>query len=507
MKPRTRVWALGILAALSFLTYWVLVALSLNPKLSIVHNVGGATYGGPLTWPSRWLHLAGISPQAREWLFIFLVAVLTVMWLAAIYVVRRDNRRSLTIIIAGAFGAFALLFVFGPAFQSTDVFSYAWMGRVMSVYHRNPYVLLPVQRPHDIFYPMIGWKYNTSVYGPVFHYVSYFLARIGGNSIARSVLLYKLLACASYAACLALVYNLTRRIAPGRENMALAVSAWCPILVMHILGGAHNDLLMVAFVLGGYLLYRKGYLLAGIAVAAVAVAVKLTAALALAPLIVLYVRDRQGAQLKRLVAGGATSIAVIGLLYLPFWDGMKIFSSTSHMSKLYSGASVPRLVSFEYQKILTRGGMSASRAAAVANSRVQLLFLAIMAAGAVILLLGVKDFRSMAACAGGLVLLWFLTTTYILPWYLALGLLVVAISGWNLTTGLLVAASAILGLYRIPLAKSISGPTTYIALPLATLLAAWLVTGGYSRWKARRATSEATATEGALGLEPVLPEN
>ncbi|MHB8896704.1 MAG: hypothetical protein ACYC99_16230 [Candidatus Geothermincolia bacterium] len=492
LSPRARTMSLAAIAGLSFIAYWVLVAIALNPKLIIVHDVAGAKYGGPLTWPSRWLHLAGITPEQREWLFIFLMAAISILWILAIYLVRRDRRKSVTWVIVGGFGLFATLFVFGPTFQSQDVFSYVFIGRAMSVYHSNPYIMVPAARPHDPFYPLIGWPHSTSVYGPLFNYAAYVVTKMAGNGIWANVLGFKLLAFAAYSACLPMVYTLTRRISPGRENMALAISAWCPILVMHILGAGHNDILAVAFVLGGYLLYRKGYLLTGLAVVALAATVKVTAVLALVPLFVLYVRDRSGAPLKRLVAGGATIVAVLVALYLPLWKGMKIFANTRTMSSMYSGSSVPRLISFEYQKVLRHGGLSAVRAESIANGRVQLLFLAIMLAGAVVLLWGVRDFHSMAVSAASLVLLWLLTTTYILPWYFAVGILVVAITGWNRITGLMIGAATVFVLFRIPMSQGASGsPTLYTALPMFLILLGWPVLAVTARWQNRRSTGPA----------------
>ena len=492
ISPRARVWLLGLLAALSGLCYYVLISMALNPRLVLVYDVKGATYGGPLTWPSRVFHLASLSRESRSLLFIFLVVAVSLMWFAAIYLVRRDNRKALTYIIVAGLALFALLFVFAPVFQSRDVFSYIFFGRAMTVYHSNPFLLIPHARPHDIFYPLVGWKYNASVYGPVFNYLAWIVTRVAGNSIIANIMGFKLMALAAYAACLPLVYTLTRRISPGKENMALAISAWCPLLVLHFLGGAHNDAVMVALVLAGFLLYRKGHLLWGIVLVLLATLVKIEAALILAPLLVLYIRDKQGVPVKRIAAAAGTLIGVTVLLYLPWLTSLKIFKTTESMSKMYSGASVPRLISWLYQKVLKGGGMSASRAATVANSRVHLLFLAVLAVVAVVLLLKVKDFRSMALSGAGLVLIWFLTSIYVVPWYLALGLVVAAITGWNLTTALLVGASAIFTFYRIPSPLSTTGtpgaPTVYIGLPFLLLLVGWLAFAAAGKLKAIRSS-------------------
>ena len=478
-NPAARRAALIVLGAASFICYWVMMSIALNPKLSMVYNVKGAKYGGPLLWPSRWFHLASLNAVSRMWVFFCLVILLTLMWLAAIYLVRHDTRRSTALLIGGAFILFAALFVFGPPFQSKDVYSYAFHGRTMSVYHANPYLLIPHARPHDIFYPLIGWKFNASVYGPVYNFMSYLITRIAGNSIAANVLGFKLLAFSGYGACLLMVYWLARLVTPGKENMALAITAWCPILVMNVLGAGHNDPVMVALVLAGFLLYRKGYLLWGIVFVLLGTMVKITGALALAPMLVMYVRDRRGAHLKRAAAAAGTVVGLSVLFYLPFLQSLKIFKTTEHMTKLYSSSSIPMLFSTGYQKLLTRGGMSAAKAVLVANSRVHVAFVLIELVFLVLLLWGVRDYRTMVASAAGLFLVWFLTSSYVLPWYLFMGLMLTAILGWNITTGSLVGLAAVFCLYRVPQPPgggiAGSGVNLHFAVPFLLIFLGWMV--------------------------------
>lgn len=477
-RSRARTGLLSLLALLSFAGYWAIVGMSLNPRLKIVFDVRGARYGGPLVWPSRWLGLANLSDDGRTWLFFSIVVAVTAMWMVAMWLVRHDPRRSTSLLIAGAFLAFALLFVFGPPFLSRDVFSYSFHGRAMSVYRENPYLLVPSLRSHDVFYPLIGWNNNASVYGPVFNYLSCVITKVAGENVAASVLLFKLVAFFSFAACLPLVHNLTRRLKPGSENMALLTCAWCPVLVTHVLGGGHNDILMIALVLAGYLLYRKGYLLTGLVVVLLGALVKATAALALAPLFVLYVRDTSGATLKRFLKGAAVLGGAALALYAPFFDGTRIFDTARRMSGFYSASSVPRLVSFAYERLLMRGGMPAHRAEDLANARVQLLFLALLVVIGVVLLLRVRDYRTTVASAAGLFLVWLLTTSYVLPWYVAAGLMLACLLGWNLTTATMVGISAVFGLYRIPVpqadAFTRAGPNLYMSVPFLVMLVIWL---------------------------------
>jgi Glycosyltransferase family 87 len=482
LKPRTVLLLLAADGGVMLLAFWVLVSLALEPHTELVFNVKGARYGGPLTWPAKWFNLNSLSAVGRSNLFIALMLLLTFTYLVAIFLVRRDNRRSVTLVLSGFFVLFVVLFLFIPPFLSRDVYSYTFYGRVMSVYHGNPYLMIPANRPHDVFSPLIGWKYNASVYGPVFNWLSFWTTRFAGNNIPLNVFAFKALAAAFYAGCLPIIYILTRRVSPGRENFALAVSAWCPIVLIHICGGGHNDSLVAFFVLAGFLLYRKERAYLGLLVVTVAVMIKLTAVLALAPYVILYVRDKRGRPLQRLAAAACGMSLVAAVSYLPFWKGMKTFEGLRRVSQIYSLSSVPQLVSLQVQKVLIKTGMSGVKAESLASSWVHLAFLAIFALATLFFLTRVKDYRSMIIATAAITLVWFLTSTYILPWYLVTGLMVACVTGWNYTTAAYLAVGGFFTMYHLPSAITPRLPGThrlgtdlYLSLPFLLILLIWMV--------------------------------
>jgi alpha-1,6-mannosyltransferase len=478
--PRTRLLLLVLDGGAMSFAFWVLISLALKTPSGLVYNVRGAQYHGPLTWPAKWFDLNSLSRIDRSNTFIALMLVLTLTYLIAIYLVRRDNRRSVTVVLGGFFALFVVLFLFMPPFISRDVYSYVFYGRAMSVYHGNPYLIVPAGRPHDILSPLVRWKHNTSVYGPLFNWLSFSITRTAGNNIALNVLGFKAFAAAFYAGCLPVVYSLTRRVSPGRENFALAVSAWCPIVVMHICGGGHNDSLMAFFILAGFLLYRKERAFLGLMVVTAAVMVKLTAVLALAPLLILYVRDKRGRPLARMAAAAGCIALVAVVSYLPFWNGMKTFESLRKLSRMYSFSSAPGLISIQVQKLLLRTGMTGPKARAAANSWVQLAFLAVFALVALYFLSRIKDYRSMITATAAITLAWFLTSTYILPWYLVTGLMIACVAGWNYTTAAYLAVAGFFTLYHVPAAivptvpwNGVSGTNLYLSLPFLLILVIW----------------------------------
>ena len=92
---RTRLLLYCDLVVMS-LAFWLLLSLALNPARTIVHDVEGASYAGPLTWPARWLGLNSLSRGGVTTVYIALMIVLCLAYVIVLYLVRSDRRRSTT---------------------------------------------------------------------------------------------------------------------------------------------------------------------------------------------------------------------------------------------------------------------------------------------------------------------------------------------------------------------------------------------------------------------------
>ena len=124
-------------------------------------------------------------------------------------------------------------------------------------------------------------------------------------------------------------------------------------------------------------------------------------------------------------------------------------------------------------------GLGGANAASAVDLPVKVFFLALFVVISVVLLARVKDFHSMVISTAGIALVWFLTSGYILPWYLAPGLSVAVIAGWNATTGSVLNASVVFTLWRIPhscvgLSDGL-GSVLYLSVPFSIILIVWLL--------------------------------
>jgi hypothetical protein len=135
--------------------------------------------------------------------------------------------------IAVAVAAFAV----APVLLSHDVYSYVDYARLGVVHGLDPYVYPPAAAPFDPAYARVTWIDATSAYGPLFTLAIYPLAWL---PIWWAVAALKATAAVSVLGIAVLV----ARIAPSRGVSPLGAAAFValnPLVLIHVVGGGHND--------------------------------------------------------------------------------------------------------------------------------------------------------------------------------------------------------------------------------------------------------------------------
>ncbi len=236
------------------------------------------------------------------------MATLGVMFTAYVFAVRHSEGLSpKTVLMCVA--AFQALTLLAPPLFSTDVFSYGAYGRMGALYGANPYLHGPYAISLDPLYPLIGakWVNTPSVYGPLFTALSYVFAPL---SIAASALTYKAIAALSGLAVVACVWNAARwrGVNPVR---AVALVGLNPLLVIYGVGGAHNDLLMLAASTAGLYAILQRRNRTGGGLLAAATWIKLTGAL-LVPFALVGAGGRGRAR-REILIGAVAVTAVVAI--------------------------------------------------------------------------------------------------------------------------------------------------------------------------------------------------
>jgi alpha-1,6-mannosyltransferase len=127
-------------------------------------------------------------------------------------------------------------------------------ARLQVVHGLNPYVHPLSAVPTDPSYIYVGWPLNTTAYGPLFTIAS---LPLGLVSFTTAIWTLKAFTGLASLGCVALVWACaTRR---GRPALPATVFFGLnPVLLAYAVGGAHNDLLMLAAALGGVYLLLAG---------------------------------------------------------------------------------------------------------------------------------------------------------------------------------------------------------------------------------------------------------
>jgi alpha-1,6-mannosyltransferase len=161
-------------------------------------------------------------------------------YLAALALAPRLGRRPAwgTIVVS------VVLFTCLPPLLSHDVYSYVDYARLGVLHSLDPYVRGPTAVPSDPAFAHVTWTHTTSAYGPLFTLATYPLAWIPVEAAVYAI------KAASAGAVIGIAY-LVARLAPERgidPTRAAAFVALNPLVLVHVVGGPHNDSLAVLLV-------------------------------------------------------------------------------------------------------------------------------------------------------------------------------------------------------------------------------------------------------------------
>ena len=282
---------LGGMLVCGFLMAAGAAARRYGPTLHIHHQLP-AELRGPL-------HLLDLSMSGTEFGVVFIL-----MGLCYLGVLALADSVKLRVGV-GAILAMHLIFVIAPPLLSSDLFNYIGYARLQTVHGINPYEHPLSAAPLDPSYIYVGWPLNTTAYGPLFTIGS---LPLGWVSFPTGVWALKVITGLASLGCVWLVWACAARL--GRPALPAALFFGLnPVVLAYAVGGAHNDLLMLAAALGGiYLLL--GARESGMAAMVGAVAVKSSSAVLL-PFALLGARRPW-----RALLWGVGAAAVIGAITL-----------------------------------------------------------------------------------------------------------------------------------------------------------------------------------------------
>jgi hypothetical protein len=326
-------------------------------------------------------------------------------------------------LVRGGATLLVVLFALAPPLLSQDVFSYIEYGRLGALHDLNPYTHAPAALPGDAAFPFVGWTDSPSAYGPLFTLGSYPLAWV---SVPVALWGLKAAAAASVLALALLVSAMApaRGIDPRRGFVMVALN---PLVLVHVVGGAHNDATMLLLALSGcagVLALRE---LGGGVTLVSAVALKVSSAFVIPFALLGATKSPTGQRRRprgrlgpvggvgRLLCGAALALVAISLLSYATvgWHWLDALGVAGENQGRVSSFSIPNLLSE-----LLNADIEAVRAVALAA------YLGLLAGLLFWVQRGADWLRAAGWAAFGLLL----ATAWLLPWYVVWALPFAALS-------------------------------------------------------------------------------
>jgi hypothetical protein len=262
---------LCVCLAISLLLYVALAVVlgSVPPGWTSV--VGFSLPSGELFRELTGLPRAELSPAAFSWSLGGGLALLWVLWLAAVLAagqlsVQAGGRARLLVVVGGA-AMLALVVGLVPPVLSSDLYRQASYGHMFARWGLNPYTT----RAADVAWnPLLGFATQTqitTIYGPAYTLLSGLAAVLSPPTPLGAALAWKTMSAVAALGAALLAAPVARALCPARTDtwQATLLLLWNPLVVVESAGAGHVEAVMMLPALAGLLLLLRGRAIPGVA--------------------------------------------------------------------------------------------------------------------------------------------------------------------------------------------------------------------------------------------------
>lgn len=362
-------------------------------------------------------------------LFLLGLILLGVGWLGLIWRAGRiaDPRRAL-VVVGVVIALWAIPVSLGPPLLSNDVYSYVAQGEMASR-GIDPGSNGPAALGRNDWTSGADpyWRAAAAPYGPVAVFTSRTVVQAAGHDPALALWFYRAVVLTGIAMAGVGVSLIARRsgVPPA---LAVAIGIGNPIVILHLIGGAHNDAVMFGLLSLGLAAAQRQRRVTALALLTAATAIKLPAALGLVYLG--WCWDGVAATTwRRIVTTAgvlASAVAAIALGCVAMGMGPGWLTALTSTGKVNDTYSPTTKLGFSISELLAAVGVDVNGTTLTAGVRaLGLLLVAVLA-----LIVMLRSPRIGVVRATGIMLVaYVLLGPVIWPWYLAAGFALLAACG------------------------------------------------------------------------------
>ena len=247
-------------ACLLEICYLLLIVCSLLPSLHLSSTplvAGWSRIPVFATIEHAFLQQAWLSSTLLGATFLGLIGIYIVASFGLSRISPIGVARGWLYFLLGTAFLFGVTLLFQPMLFSDDVFTFMFTGRLLSIYHLNPWTTIPASIPND---PYLVWvvsgRATFNVFGPLWLDITAGLSSISSNPVV-SLFIFKGFILLTHLLNSLLVWSILSQIAPERRALGTLLYAWCPLALIELAGSGHSEGPLLSLLLLATLCYVK----------------------------------------------------------------------------------------------------------------------------------------------------------------------------------------------------------------------------------------------------------
>ncbi len=240
--------------------------------------------------------------------------------------------------------------------NATDIYRYVIRGRIKSVYGQSQFEMPPNAFPTDPFEKYAGeWAEETTPYGPVWELAATAVTAISGDNFYLGLLLFKGIGLFNLLAVGYVLRQIQSKQPTERRTAFTLLWCWNPAVLLTFVVNAHNDALMILWLMLGVWFIRRSRLTTGFLLMVIAMLTKPIALLALPFYFVAILRQLPdwSARARFTAVTFLGSVLLTWLAFLPFGSPLELIMRLSRESYAGAGFSIVALLVLINQALQT----------------------------------------------------------------------------------------------------------------------------------------------------------